>query len=309
MNLEEYRQMLMAQYLGASLQADAFTAAFKITNYLQNLFGEGAMSSSFIPVYSRLLEHGEDAEADRVAGAVASLLVLAVAVLVLIGVVATPALIPLIAPGFTGERRELTIRLTRILFPGAGVFVISAWCLGVLNSHRKFLLPYLAPVLWNVVMIGALLVAGPRQTASAARACSNTCPDRRGPGRADRFRCDPRVGIGRGCDSSISRAGADDAELDRTLAACSGTAIAARAQGADELQSDPCEPRRRADQQLYRQLARELPAQGNGCDVRLCVDDRAAAGEPVRHGGVRRRASRNVARARDGGRDRGAAQR
>jgi integral membrane protein MviN len=160
------RQMLMAQYLGASLQADAFTAAFKITNYLQNLFGEGAMSSSFIPVYSRLLEHGEDAEADRVAGAVASLLVLAVAVLVLIGVVATPALIPLIAPGFTGERRELTIRLTRILFPGAGVFVISAWCLGVLNSHRKFLLPYLAPVLWNVVMIGALLVAGPRQTAT-----------------------------------------------------------------------------------------------------------------------------------------------
>lgn len=158
------RQMLMAQYLGASLQADVFAAAFKITNYLQNLFGEGALSSSFIPVYSKLVEAGNQEEADRVAGAVASLLILTVSILVAVCVVATPELIPIIAKGFTGEKRELTIRITRILFPGAGIFVISAWCLGVLNSHRKFLLPYLAPVLWNIVMIGALVLKGGRQT-------------------------------------------------------------------------------------------------------------------------------------------------
>lgn len=158
------RQMLMAKYLGASMQADVFAAAFKITNYLQNLFGEGALSSSFIPVYSKLLEAGDQEEADRVAGAIASMLVLTVSVLVLVCVVATPAIVPLIAQGFRGEKRELAIRITRILFPGAGIFVISAWCLGVLNSHRKFLLPYLAPVLWNVVMIAALVLKGGKQT-------------------------------------------------------------------------------------------------------------------------------------------------
>ena len=157
------RQSLMATFLGTTMAADAFTAAFKISNILQNLFGEGVLSASFIPVYAPLIQRGDEEEAGRVAGAVASLLVLAVAVFVLVGVLATPAIIPLIAMGFKDEKRELTIRLTRILFPGAGIFVISAWCLGVLNSHRKFFIPYLAPVLWNVVMIGALILEGPRR--------------------------------------------------------------------------------------------------------------------------------------------------
>jgi putative peptidoglycan lipid II flippase len=138
-------------------------AAFKIPNLLQNLFGEGALSASFIPVYTNLLARDEQAEAGRLAGAVAAILALITSILVLLGVLLTPYLIPLIAPGFSGEKRELTIRLTRILFPGAGLFVLSAWCLGVLNSHRKFLLSYSAPVLWNLAMIGALLGFGARQ--------------------------------------------------------------------------------------------------------------------------------------------------
>lgn len=157
------RQSLMASYLGAGVASDAFMASFKITNILQNLFGEGALSASFVPAYSRLLARGDQDEADRVAGAMATLLALTVAVLVLVGIVATPVLIPLIAPFKDQARRDLTIHLTRILWPGAGIFVFSAWCLGVLNSHRKFSLPYLAPVLWNVVMISVLLWAGPRQ--------------------------------------------------------------------------------------------------------------------------------------------------
>lgn len=157
------RQALMARYLGASIAADAFMAAFKIPNLLQNLFGEGALSASFIPVYANLLERREDEEAGRVAGAVAAILALVTAALVLGGVLLTPYLIPLIAPGFVGERRTLTVTLTRILFPGAGLFVLGAWCLGVLNSHRRFLLSYAAPVLWNLAMIGALLLFGRRQ--------------------------------------------------------------------------------------------------------------------------------------------------
>jgi putative peptidoglycan lipid II flippase len=159
------RQSLMARYLGATtgIAADAFMAAFKIPNLLQNLFGEGALSASFIPVYTNLLAREQREEAAHVAGAVAAILALVTALLVLMGVLLTPYLIPVIAPGFTGEKRDLTITLTRVLFPGAGLFVLSAWCLGVLNSHRRFFLSYAAPVLWNVAMIGALLGFGGRQ--------------------------------------------------------------------------------------------------------------------------------------------------
>jgi len=81
---------------------------------------------------------------------------------VLTGVLATPYLISAIAPGFHGETRELTIRLVRILFPGAGLLVLSAWCLGVLNSHHRFFISYTAPVAWNLAMIASLLIFGRR---------------------------------------------------------------------------------------------------------------------------------------------------
>ena len=159
------RQSLMARYLGATtgIAADAFMAAFKIPNLLQNLFGEGALSASFIPVYVNLLARDEREEAGHVAGAVAAILGLVTSLLVLLGVLLAPYLIPVIAPGFTGEKRELTITLTRVLFPGAGLFVLGSWCLGVLNSHRRFFLSYAAPVLWNAAMIGALLGFGGRE--------------------------------------------------------------------------------------------------------------------------------------------------
>jgi putative peptidoglycan lipid II flippase len=157
------RLRVFAHYFGLqSDAADAFNAAFRIPNFLQNLFGEGALSASFIPVYAALVARGQQRDADRVAGAVASLLALMVAALVLIGVLATPILIAAIAPGFTGSKRELTTSIVRILFPGAGLLVLSAWCLGVLNSHHRFLLSYAAPVMWNLVMIGTLVAFGAR---------------------------------------------------------------------------------------------------------------------------------------------------
>ncbi len=92
-----------------------------------------------------------------------ALLSLAIAVLVLLGVLAAPILVNLVAPGFEGAKRVLAVRLVRILFPGAGILVASAWCLGVLNSHGRFLLAYTAPVAWNAAMIGTLLLFGGRQ--------------------------------------------------------------------------------------------------------------------------------------------------
>jgi putative peptidoglycan lipid II flippase len=151
------RQTMMARYLGAGMAADAFNAAFRIPNLLQNLFGEGVLSASFIPEYAGLLGKREEKEATQLAGAVAGMLALVASIIVLIGVVTAPWLVAVIANGFTGEKRELTVRLTRILFPGAGLLVFSAWCLGVLNSHRRFFLSYTAPVLWNLAMIVTLV--------------------------------------------------------------------------------------------------------------------------------------------------------
>jgi putative peptidoglycan lipid II flippase len=154
------RQKVLAYFLGDGVAADVLTAAFRIPNFLQNLFGEGVLSASFIPVYSRLLAEGKREEAGRVAGAVLSLLALTTAVLVLGGMLATPLLVDVIAPGFEGEARALAVRLVRLIFPGVGMLVLSAWCLGVLNSHRRFFLSYVSPVLFNLAVIVALLVGG-----------------------------------------------------------------------------------------------------------------------------------------------------
>jgi putative peptidoglycan lipid II flippase len=154
------RTRVFAHYFGLSDEGDAFAAGFRIPNFLQNLFGEGALSASFIPVYASLLARADRREADRVAGAIAAILGLLVAVLVLSGIAATPLLIDGIAPGFSGAKRELTIRIVRVLFPGAGLLVLSAWCLGVLNSHHRFLLSYAAPVMWNAAMIATLIACG-----------------------------------------------------------------------------------------------------------------------------------------------------
>ncbi len=156
------RQRVFAHYFGKSAAADAFAAAFRIPNFLQNVFGEGALSASFIPVYAKLLAQDDELEASHVARAVLGLLALITSLIVLVGVFASPYLIDIIAPGFEGERRELTIRLVKILFPGAGLLVMSAWCLGILNSHHRFFISYTAPVAWNLTIIASLILFGGR---------------------------------------------------------------------------------------------------------------------------------------------------
>src|SRR5215469_2998108 len=145
------RESVFAQYFGLSMPAGAFRQAFRIPNFLQNLFGEGVLSASFIPVYAGLLARREKELSQQVAGAVASILALVSSIIVLLDV---------IAPGFKGEKRDLVIRLVRIFFPGGGLLVMSAWCLGILNSHRKFFLTYVSPVVWNLAIIAGLIAFG-----------------------------------------------------------------------------------------------------------------------------------------------------
>lgn len=154
------RERVFAHYFGNSAAADAVRAALKIPNLIRNLLGEGTLSASFIPVYARLVESDDPKAARALAGAVASILLLASAVAALLGILLAPAITAAVAPGFDAETRRLTVTLVRIIFPGSGLLVLAAWCLGILNTHRRFFLPYAAPALWNVTQIAVLVAVG-----------------------------------------------------------------------------------------------------------------------------------------------------
>ena len=163
------RDAAIAVLLGTGRAADIWYAGLRLPNILQNLLGEGTLSASFIPVYARFLEEGREEEAGRFAGAALGLLTVVAYGLALIGIVAAPFLARLLAvvPAWVMMRMgldatiwapaeiETLTAVLRILFPMTATLVVSAWALGVLNSHRRFFLSYVAPVFWN----GAIVVA------------------------------------------------------------------------------------------------------------------------------------------------------
>ncbi len=155
------REKLLAYFLGTGLAAEAFRAALRIPNLLQNLLGEGVLTGAFVPTYARMVRDGREEDAGRLAGAIASVLILVPGVLVVIGVVLAEPITRVLTPGFPAgsPKTELTVALVRILTPSLGFLVLSAWCLGVLNAHRRFFRAYVAPVLWNASIIIALSVA------------------------------------------------------------------------------------------------------------------------------------------------------
>jgi putative peptidoglycan lipid II flippase len=160
------RDAATAAVFGVGSHADVFRTALRMPNLLQNLLGEGTLSAAFIPIYGRLLAEGRREEAGRFAGAVLGLLTAAAAALVLAGMLLAGPLVAILAPGFLRpsadgvDRYALAVRAVRWIFPMSGLLVLSAWALGVLNSHRRFLVSYAAPVVWNGAIVAALLLAG-----------------------------------------------------------------------------------------------------------------------------------------------------
>jgi putative peptidoglycan lipid II flippase len=163
------RERTVAYYFGVGAHADVLQVAFKSPNLLQNLLGEGTISAAFIPIYSRMIEEGRREEAGRFAGAVFGLLLAVASGLALLGVVLAGPIVTVLAPGYVGDaarvaagelpvnRFRLAVQAIRVIFPMAGVLVLSAWALGVLNSHRRFFVSYVAPALWNVAIIAGLV--------------------------------------------------------------------------------------------------------------------------------------------------------
>lgn len=153
------RERVVGHFFGTGHAADAFSAAYRIPNVLQSLLGEGVLSASIVPMYSRLLADGREEDAGRVAGALAGLLAAVVGATVVLVVVFARSVVAVLAPGLAPETFDLTVVLLQIIAPGVGFLVLSAWCLGILNSHRRFFLSYVVPVLMNVVQIAVLIGA------------------------------------------------------------------------------------------------------------------------------------------------------
>lgn len=152
------RDVAIGAFFGTGLAAAAYNAALRIPNVVRNLLGEGTLSASFVPVYSALLEDTDAETADRLARGVLGVVIALAGVLSALGVLAAPLLTRVVMPGWGPEATRLTTSLVRILFPMAGVMIVAAWALGVLNSHRNFFLPFAAPVLWNLAQIAGLLL-------------------------------------------------------------------------------------------------------------------------------------------------------
>jgi putative peptidoglycan lipid II flippase len=154
------RDMVIARFFGAGLAADAFFVAFRIPNLWRRLVGEGALTVSFIPVYSEYLDQHSENETREFAHIAFTMAGLALLVLVLLGVVFSPILVRMIAPGFmeTPEKFELTVALNRIIFPYLFFMGLFAVCMGILNSLRHFFAPAVAPIFLNISMILSVLL-------------------------------------------------------------------------------------------------------------------------------------------------------
>jgi putative peptidoglycan lipid II flippase len=152
------RDCLSAAVFGAGPVWDAFAFAFRIPNLLRRLFGEGALSAAFIPIFAEYLQRGDEAETGRVAGAVggAVLAVLSV-VLALCEMICGGLLLSGVLP----EKWHLAVTLTAVLLPYSLLICMTAYVAGVLQSLRHFAAPALAPVVLNLVWLAALWLSGP----------------------------------------------------------------------------------------------------------------------------------------------------
>ncbi len=154
------RELVFARYFGTSAVADVWRVALRTPTVIRNLLGEGTLSASLIPVYAEMLEEGREEEAGRFAGATLGILATVSFGLALLGILLAPAVIPVIYWKWDPWMQDLAVTIVRILFPMTAVLVVSAWVLGILNSHRRFFVSYVAPVAWNLALVATMVGTG-----------------------------------------------------------------------------------------------------------------------------------------------------
>ncbi len=151
------REIVAASYFGVSGAMSAFTIAFQFPNLIRALFADAALQGAFVPVFTELLERGERKEAFRVASSLFFLICLVLGALTALFMLLAPVVMPLLAPGFDGQEEDLTIGLSRVMFPIVLLLALSGLVVGMLNSFEHFSVPALAPLAWNFVIIAALV--------------------------------------------------------------------------------------------------------------------------------------------------------
>lgn len=158
------RDVLMARWFGTGLAAEAFVVSFKLPNLFRDLVGEGAMNAAIVPVLSETRALRSEEEFRKLVGALGIWILGALTLISALGVLFAPAVVRLVAPGFAAdpEKFELTIRLTRLMFPFIFLIGLSAFLMGVLNTMQNFGTSALGPAVQNLMMIAALALAVPR---------------------------------------------------------------------------------------------------------------------------------------------------
>ena len=152
------REQLMAYAFGTSLWKSAFDVAFRIPNLFRRLFGEGALSAAFIPVYTGMVRRGEKEEADRFVKCMAGFLVAVLGAATGLGILLAGALMRW---GGAGEKMLAVLPMLRVMLPYAPLICLAGLLMGVFNAHRKFALPALVPVALNLVWIAVLTLVCP----------------------------------------------------------------------------------------------------------------------------------------------------
>lgn len=152
------REVITAGFFGATRSLDSFYVAYTLANLSRQLLAEGALSASFVPVFSRVLKRDGVAAALHTSRQVLTILILACSVVVVVGIIISPILVSIIAPGFEKEQKELTVTFTRALFPFLLLVSVGALAMGVLNSTGSFFVPAIAPAASNLAFIFILLL-------------------------------------------------------------------------------------------------------------------------------------------------------
>ena len=155
------REIVAAGYYGVSGPMSAFTVAFQVPNLVRSLFADAALQPAFVPIFTEQLEQKNYREAFRLASTLLLLVTLALGAITALFVLLAPVVMPLFAPGFEGEIKDLTISLSRLLFPILVLLGISGVVVGVLNSYDRFGAFAIAPLFWNLTIIAVLVFLAP----------------------------------------------------------------------------------------------------------------------------------------------------
>ncbi|MFQ5588670.1 MAG: murein biosynthesis integral membrane protein MurJ [Nitrospiria bacterium] len=157
------RDVILAGIFGASSAADAFYVAFRIPNFLRELFAEGSMSAAFVPVFSEYLTLRGKTEARKLGRAALTVLLILITGVVTLGIIFSPQILSVIARGFLSdpEKFALTTTLTRMMFPFLLFISCAAWVMGILNSTRHFGPPAFSSAVYNIINIAMILTLSP----------------------------------------------------------------------------------------------------------------------------------------------------